>query len=313
MHIPDTMLDFKKVRYFVAVAEGGSLTRTSAHLHIPRSILSREVQSFEQSLGRRLFNRTGRGMKVTEFGRQLLPRARALIEDASRFSDEAQNLRGRLSGTVTVGLPGSVFALVAAPLMKISQQRYPDLSLRFVEGRSAVLDGLLAAGDIDIGLAYTPKARIQKGEVPLGSSSLYVVGPPKDRLTASTSVTLATLAKHPLFLPSRPHVVRAMLEDAFSNAGYALRILCEVDSLLAQKELVSAGLGLTVCLHHAIAADVRARRFQAAPIRKPYLETDLVMKVAPKNVLTKASRAIAELMSGVCRELAARHGSDVTA
>lgn len=299
------MLDLKTIRYFVAVADGGSLTKIATHLHISHSILSREISNLEDSLGARLFHRTGRGMKVTEFGRQLLPRARSLVDEASKFSDEASNLRGKVSGTVRVGVPGSAAALVAARLLKATQQHHPDLFLRFVEGRSAVTDELLAAGDIDVALSYSVKRHVRRGDIMLSSSSLYLVGPPNDELTSKNFVPLAMLAKRPLLLPSRPHAVRTMIEDAFATAGYELRVFCEVDSLLVQKELVSARVGLTVCLYDAIAEDLQARRLQATQIRNPEISTILVMRVAPKNALTTAARALASLVITVSRALVA--------
>lgn len=298
-------MELRPVRYFVAVAENSSLTKVANQLHVSRSILSREIHAFERSLGRRLFHRTGRGMNLTEFGQHLLPEAKAFIGEASRFSNAATALTGKLSGTVTIGMAGSVTGLLAPRLLSATQREYPDVSLRFVEGRSAVIEKMLDAGEIDIGLSYAAKADVRRGEVPLTLSTLYLVGPPGDPVTAQRSVSLREVAQCSLFLPSRPHAIRTLIEEACAKEGRQLRIACEVDSLLAQKELIMAGLGHSLCLEDAIAHDVSHGRLQAARIRAPELVRLLYMKLAPKNALTAASRAVAGLMSEVTQKLVA--------
>ena len=298
-------MELRPVRYFVAVAESGSLTKVANKLHVSRSILSREIHGFERALGRRLFHRTGRGMNLTEFGLQLLPEAKAFIGEASRFSNAATALTGKLSGTVAIGLAGSITGLLAPHLLSATHRSYPDVSLRLVEGRSAVLEQMLDAGEIDIALSYAAKADIRHGEVPLSLSTLYLVGPPRDPLTAQRSVSLKDVAECPLFLPSRPHAIRTLIEEACVKEGRQLRVACEVDSLLAQKELVMAGLGHTLCLDDAIVQDVRQGRLQATRIRAPELVRVLYMKVAPKNALTAASRAVANLVFEAAQKLVA--------
>src|SRR5579862_1979886 len=263
------MLDLRQVAHFIGVAQTGSLTKTALQLDVSHSILSREIQDLETELGHRLFHRTGRGMKLTEFGRQLLPRAQCLIVEASRLRDEASTLRGKLSGAVSIGLPGSVTALIAGSLLALTRSRYPDLFLRFVDAVSGAIEELLASGRIDIGLFYTRAADRHRGDRPLTVSRLYLIGPIGDSVTARSSVALAEVAKCSLILPSRPGGVRAIVDDAASALGYHLRIPCEIDSLLAVKQVIAAGGGYTVSSMEAIAGDVQAGLLQAAPIRDP--------------------------------------------
>jgi DNA-binding transcriptional LysR family regulator len=297
------MFDLRQVVHFIEVAQTGSLTQTALQLDVSHSVLSREIQDLELQLGQRLFHRTGRGMKLTEFGRQLLPRAQRLMLEVSRLSDEASTLHGCLRGAVTIALPGSVTALIAAPLIALVRARFPDVYLRFVDAVSGAIEELLASGRIDIGLFYTGQADAQRGDVRLTISRLFLIGPRRDALTAKPSVTLAQVAKCDLILPSRPGGVRAIVEDAASKMGLRLRIPCEIDSLLALKEVVRAGVGYTVCSMDAVASDVRAGQLQAAPICEPELTRTLVINLASKQSLTIAARAVAELIPSATQPL----------
>ena len=292
--------------WFLCIAETGSLSKAALELDVSQSMLSRGMQDLEQELGQRLFHRTGRGMQPTEFGKRMLPLARRATLEVARFDSEAKALRGKLSGTVAIGLPGSVAARVVAPLVVEARARFPELSLRFVEGLSGGIEERLATRRIDIGLVFLPASRVRRGMVPLASSSLYLVGPPGDALTARRSVTLAQAAAAPVMLPGRPHSVRTMVEDVCAERGLALTLLCEIESLLAIKETVAAGCGYTIAGFDSVAHDVASGRLQAAPIREPAISRLLVMTTGPKHSVTTAARAIAGLITSVAAGLVQR-------
>jgi LysR family nitrogen assimilation transcriptional regulator len=296
-------MELKPLDWFLCVAETGSLSKASLDLDVSQSMLSRGIHDLEQELGQRLFHRTGRGMHPTEFGRRMLPIARRAALEVSRFNNEAKALRGTLSGTVAIGLPGSVAARLVTPLVRLSRERYPELSLRFVEGLSGGIEERLAARRIDIGLVFLRPSRVSRAMVPLALSSLYLVGPRGDAITARRAVPLAQVAATPIMLPGRPHSVRTMVEDVCAERGVALTLLCEIESLLAIKETVAAGCGYTIAGFDSVAGDVAAGRLQAAPIKDPTISRLLVMTTGPKNSLTTAARAIADLIVSVATGL----------
>jgi len=292
-------MELKPLDWFLCIAETGSLSKASLELDVSQSMLSRCIHDLEQELGQRLFHRTGRGMYPTEFGTRMLPIARRATLEVSRFNSEAKALRGKLSGTVAIGLPGSVAARIVAPLVQEARERFPDLSLRFVEGLSGGIEERLAARRIDIGLVFLPSSRVSRAVVPLASSSLYLVGPRGDALTAKRAVPLAQVAGAPVMLPGRPHSVRTMVEDVCAERGVVLTMLCEIESLLAIKETVAAGCGYTIAGYDSVANDVAAGRLQAAQIKDPTISRLLVMTTGHNNSLTTAARAIASLVVSV--------------
>ena len=296
-------MELKPLDWFLCIAETGSLSKAALELEVSQSMLSRGIHDLENELGQRLFHRTGRGMHPTEFGQRMLPIARRAALEVSRFNNEAKALRGKLSGTVAIGLPGSVAARVVAPLVQLSRKRYPELSLRFVEGLSGGIEERLAARRIDIGLVFLPGARVSRAMVRLASSDLYLVGPRGDALTSKRAVALSQVAATPIMLPGRPHSVRTMVEDVCAERGLALTMLCEIESLLAIKETVAAGCGYTIAGFDSVANDVATGRLQAAPIKDPTISRLLVMTTGPKNSLTTAARAIAGLVASVAAEL----------
>ena len=111
------MIDPKKIEYFLCVAQASSSSRVAPDPEVSQLMMSRVLQDFELELGHRLFHRTGRGMRLTEFGGRLLPLVRRATLEVSHFVHEAKALSGILSGTVGIGLPGSIAARLVAPLV----------------------------------------------------------------------------------------------------------------------------------------------------------------------------------------------------
>src|SRR5207342_1941077 len=81
----DVTADLHKWRAFVAIGELGSLTRASLFLDSNQSLLSRQLNALERECGARLFNRTGRGVELSEVGERLFPRVKALLSDAEQL------------------------------------------------------------------------------------------------------------------------------------------------------------------------------------------------------------------------------------
>lgn len=291
------MFDMRVLEIFVRVAELGTLGKASIGLDVSPSILSRQISALERSLGYRVFNRTGRGVTLTEAGKRLLPRAKDLLRNARELEEEARAIGGTVSGTVSVGVPGSIASMMAGPLFQVARTRHPRISIRFVEALSGLIDELLATARIDLGLYYTNKANARRGEISLCVVEMMLVSPPGDPLTAKASVPMKQLRNRPLVLPSFPHALRRLVEECCAQQGFAAQIALEVDSLSTMKDIVAAGSGVyTIAPFDAVAHDVAAGRVRISRIVSPAIRRLLVMASTPTGKSNAATEAIQKLI-----------------
>src|SRR5437016_6839562 len=132
-------MEIRRLRYFVRVAEDGSLTKAAGVLRVAQPALTRQIRLLEKEIGVALFNRTPRGMQLTEEGEYL----RASVAGPLRALELAlQNIRSfssRIEGNFAIGMPASIGDILAKPLAMRMDADFPNIKLRIVEGPTGSL------------------------------------------------------------------------------------------------------------------------------------------------------------------------------
>ncbi|MFF8955173.1 LysR family transcriptional regulator [Streptomyces sp. NPDC014894] len=146
----------KHVRYFVAVTEERHFGRAAARLGMAQPSLSQRIQRLERELGVRLFDRTGRGVELTEGGRLLLAEARPLVERADTLLGVAARVRSGAAGVLRAAVPPELGGAVVAALVGGFRDGSPGVRLALRElGAGAQLTELRAE-TLDVGVLRHP-------------------------------------------------------------------------------------------------------------------------------------------------------------
>jgi len=299
------MLALGKLYSFVKVVECGSFTKAAILLNTAHSGLSRQIIDLENEFGYRILQRTGRGVRLTEPGSRLFEHAKSLIAAAKAFEDEARALRGIPIGTVTIGLPGSIAALLGSRLLIMASRKYPEVKIRLIEGLSGSIEEMLATGRVDFALFFAAPERRGRGSIPLFCSDLCLVGNARDKLVRADTVELAKLAGLRLILPGMPHAIRSAVQQACTAASIEFHVTYEADSLSTMKRAVEDGAGYTVTSWDSVAREVTGGQLAAAKIVQPVLTRELVLEYSPLQPLTIAAKAILEQTQALSRDLLA--------
>ncbi|HJW10810.1 MAG TPA: LysR family transcriptional regulator [Albitalea sp.] len=184
--------DWALLRVFLAVAHSGSLTRAAQELGSSQPTLSRQVSQLEAHVGHALFERTRRGLRLTEAGAALLAPAQRMQEHAREWSLAVAGRSTSLAGTVRITASEIVSAFVLPRVLCKLQQTHPEIQIELVA--SNTLENLLDR-DADIALRMlrpTQSALVARKltELPLG---LYAH---RDYLAAHGKPTIATMQQH---------------------------------------------------------------------------------------------------------------------
>lgn len=289
-------MDLKQLKTFIRVAEAGSLSKASDLLRLAQPALSRQVKLLEASVGMELFTRHGRGMELTEAGRELLARVSGIVHQLETSIDEVRTFKSVPRGAVALGLMPSVSDLLAARLALRVAAELPGVSLRIVEGYAGNLVGWLHRGELDATLLYGPSSDLHLRVTSLLFEDLHLVGPASSRLDPRVECTIKSLHTFPLVLPSRTHGLRAVVEAAARKARVDLALKFEADSYRVLKDLVAAGLGYTVLPPSAIRRELAAGTLRSAPFRSPKLQREIVLALPSSRPDTRATTAVTAIV-----------------
>ncbi|GGC76660.1 LysR family transcriptional regulator [Chelatococcus reniformis] len=281
-------MDFRRVRYFVHVADLRNMTRAAAVLGISQPALSRQMQLLEAELGTKLFHRHGHGVVLTANGALFLDRCAHLLNQFEDVRSLFQNRPGRsqITGAVGIGMPVPVIRMFADPFVARFSEAYPGISLRMAEGFSALLHEWLLSGSMDLAMLYGVRPSKVLIQEKLLAEDLFLMSAPDEPFARPHGRTyLREIGETPMILPHRPHVLR----DLVDQCGMEPSSVIEVDALTLMVELASAGKGVTLLPIHAV--DHLARgKIAATPLADKGMSWDVTLCYSSLRPLSEAAQ-----------------------
>lgn len=295
-------MEFRQLRYFIGVAQAGSLLQASARLHVAQPALGQQIAALERALGAPLFERSSRGMALTEAGKVFLLHARVVLADAERAREAVRASNAVPSGAVSLGLPTTVGLVATVPLLSACRERYPQIRLRIVEGYSGFLREWLQAGRLDLALLFGDGVDAALAKRPLLEDRLALIGSPAGK-PIPRKLSLKDLGRWPLVLPGPDHGLRRIIDDACAPLGIELDVVAEIESLTSVKRAVEAGLGCTILPKGSAAEEIAQGRLRASEIESPAMVRRVVCATSVTRPSTPAGTAVMDLVTEVLRRM----------
>ena len=239
-------MDLRQLRYFVTVAEEGSVTRAAERLHIAQQSLSQQIRSLEAELGAPLFERSSRGVALTDVGAVLLREGRPVLAQTERAVEAARRAARGEGSVLRVGFLSSVANYMLPPIVRAFRARHPEVTLHVEDASIAMLVERLRAGELDAGVSRPPLVEDLETEVVLREPVAAVL-PAGHPLATREQLALAELADEPWVLTPRaswPPWHRKYDED-YARAGFRPRVVQRATTPQNLLALVAAGVGVT--------------------------------------------------------------------
>jgi len=244
-------MELRHLRYFVAVAEEGSVTRAARRLGLQQPPLSQQLRALEQEIGVSLFDREPRRVVLNDSGRLFLQSARAILDEAHEAVERVRRFHRGEEGRVAIGFTSSASLHPLAPrLIRAFRDRYPLVRFEVEESETYALLLALEEHRIDVALlriAVPPIAHLASQT--LASDGLVAALPRAHPLAGEEGpLPLEALAAEPFVLYRRtdgPGIYDALL-GGLKRAGFEPRVVDEVSRIIAAINLVAAGRGVTI-------------------------------------------------------------------
>ncbi|WP_281843175.1 LysR family transcriptional regulator [Sinisalibacter aestuarii] len=283
-------MDLKQLRYFLAIAEEGTLSAAARRLNVAQPALTHHLRNMETELGVELFRRHPRGVALTEAGSLLRQRATLLLSEFERTRDDIRNLEGDPRGEVRLGLPATISEILSVPLILSAQDALPGIKLTIAEAMSGFVLDWLKEGLVDIAVLYLRDPSGELSSEPLLREELVVVSPHGAEI--GERVSMRDLCARNLVLPSRTHGLRMQLEQEAAAVGATLQPINELDSFVNIKRLVAAGHCSSVLPLHAVTHAKDKGRFRISHFDGNGLFRDVFLVARERKTLSHACAAI---------------------
>lgn len=294
-------MDIKQLRYFVAIVEEGSFSKAARRVRIAQPALSLQVRKMEEALETKLLLRGPQGVQPTEAGDMLVISARRILTDLSQTEAELRSLDSEPSGTVRIGLPGTISSILTVPLIALIRRKYPKIKLIIAEAMSGFVSEWFEQERVDLAVLYSGKQATGVASLALLREELVMLIPP-DAAPDCPTVKDA-LNDMPLILPSGAHGLRIMLEQKLGKRHIFVAPAIEVDSYSNIKSLVSSGYGCSILPYHAIASDVSRGLLAYVKFDAPALWRSAHLVHHSSKPLTCATRVVYDVIPVVIDSL----------
>lgn len=302
-------MDFRKIRYFVAVFEEGSISRAALREHIAQPALSVHIKQLEAELSVRLFERSTQGVQATAAGRHLYKLCCGLLRGLDSARQEMLDFGGTVAGSIRLGLMPTICRGVLAQVLDDYTRAYPRVEIEIVEAYSGTLADRLVAGDLDLAICNRPASQTSLKLRLVYSDRLLLVSGTAARRPPWQPVRLDAVGDLKLVLPSAHHSLRRILDRQIKAGTIRPARVIQVDGLGATMEFVGASDWSTVLPSAAVVNDQASGRFALSPIAYPSLASDIYVMHPPELPLSLPAQTIVQMIQDALEEVPERYSS----
>ena len=241
-------MEFRHLRYFLALAEELHFGRAAQRLSISQPPLSLNIQQLEASVGAQLFTRNSRGVQLTAAGQAFVPAARALLAQAGAAAREAREVAQGQAGELQIGFAGTLLYCGLPQVLQRFQDSHPRLRLVLRELSSSEQLAELVRDRLDVGFVHTPRVPPGFEQVLVASQTLVACLPLAHPLARARSVRLQQLQGQALVVVSRavsPDYHERILSEC-ELASWVPPVVHELRHWLSVVALVAQGQGVAL-------------------------------------------------------------------
>lgn len=284
-------MDLRILKYFIAVAEEGNITKAAARLHVSQPALSMQLAALEDELGRKLFERGARGIELTEKGLALKGRADDLVEFAERVEAEIKAPDAEeIAGTVSIGAGETpAFRLVAKAATALHRAN-PRLRFSITSGNGEDILARLQDGTLDFGVLVGPGRYNGFDYLTLPHEHRWGLVVSRDSPLALRDTISPDDAKGTPVICSRQAMVREFISGWLGCPFARMRVVATYNLVYNAAAFVESGMGAAVCIDGMI-PDEFSNRVVFRPFSPP-LTSDVYLAWRRNATLPVAAKAL---------------------
>jgi DNA-binding transcriptional LysR family regulator len=267
-------VDFGQIEAFVQVSSNNSFSRAAEALQLTQPSITARIQALERELGEELFERGGRGVRLTDAGRVFLPYVERILQHLQEARDAVEEVRNVQLGSLRLGSAITVSTYVLPTILNKFCGDFPRVDVVIRTGRSEQVLNMLLTDEVQVGILRM-LTHPDTESINLYDDETILVAYPDHEFAARGQAEIAEVAREPIVLFDRGSSYYSLIHDLFRKANVIPNVAMELDSLEATKRMVEEGLGIAMVPEVTVKRElkegllVRVDITDVEPIRRP--------------------------------------------
>ncbi|MBI2886031.1 MAG: LysR family transcriptional regulator [Chloroflexi bacterium] len=273
-------MELSQIETFLRVAELGSLSRAAEVMELTQPTLSARIQALERDVSQRLFERMGRGVRLTEAGRAFLPFAERSLGLLLEGREAILSSQSPSKGKLRIGTARVIGAYVLPDYLEHFHKEYPGVEVSISTGRSHEVLQMVLDEEVQVGVGRT-LVHPEIESTYLYDEEIVFVTHPQHPLARRRTVAIAEIAQEPLILYDKDSTYYVLITRECREAGIVPRVTMNLDSVEGTKKMIERGLGVSFLPVSAIRTELSLGSLAYIPLAEGHrvtLPTSLMVR-----------------------------------
>lgn len=296
-------MEIRQLKYFCAVAEMRSLTAAADKLNVTQPAVGMQLRKLEESLGQKLLARHSRGVRLTPAGEIMLGYATDILSRVQSAHRELARVRGKTTAELRVGVTPSLSVVFVPRLMQLCYDRYPDITLLFVQGFPAQLREELEQGNLDFCFTNSDIDDDDRESVPLYWEQIKLIGASEIISKLPNPVPPEVLSTLPLVLDGRDEELALNLSSHLKSLGLALEDVIEVREITLRRTYAINQARFCVAPEALLQSEIASGVCESRVIEVPKMRRCLQLAGPRVEAMTVAETRFRALVVEIIKDL----------
>ncbi|WP_339265607.1 LysR family transcriptional regulator [Paenibacillus sp. FSL W8-0187] len=279
---------------FREVAIRQSFTKAANELGYAQSSVTTQIQKLEKEYGVKLFERYGRGLRLTKSGEELFEYAVQMLD---LFQQSKEKLTKQGGGTLSIGTIDSLAAYFLPSVIHQLKQRHEDLVIRLQPDREDSIISKVREGEYDLGLILDRKPEDSSlNWIAIREEPLLLIAHPNHPLLVKPVIELEHLADAEWIMPEDSCNYRMMLEKVLRASGVPMRIGLELGNPEAIKRYVMSGTGISLLPKMVAEEEIKRGELAILPFAHSDIRLDIQLVIHPKKWFSQSLKDAIDML-----------------
>ncbi|MDM0048825.1 LysR family transcriptional regulator [Variovorax sp. J22R115] len=301
------MLNLSRLHLLSELAVLGTIAKVAEAVNLTRPAVSQQLAILEQETGAVLFERSGRGVRLTLAGESLVARSAKVLDLVNEIEADLASAKGAVAGEVRISAFGSVATTFIPAVFEDLLREFPQLDLRFEELEPGESLKAAAAKQVDLALVDDSISAEALASMlyfrPVYEDHFSVVMAANHRLAKEASIQVSELSSENWAINRNAQTYKAQIVNACHEAGYTPRVVASCRNMAATLEMVRTGYVVTVLPALALRAAAADPAFAVVPVA-PLMVRRIFVAMVQGTFRRPAIAAVLRALDGVVARFA---------